>query len=188
MPMVPENGALEHGLELGDLRNRRLPAGAGGIERRIGADAALLQGDGAVERLLVERFLRLAGLEVRLLHGIVQPYQFLSPLDLFVGLEQDLLDDAGGLDGQVDAAGGRDGSDGLDVRGPCDRLDPGGRHRQRVDRHVGEEILDCLVAEKIEADDAAADNHEQDECDDEALDQGNPSRSSVLNSDFGQRA
>ena len=45
---------------------------------------------------------------------------------------------------------------------------------ETVDRrrlHAGEELGDRLVAEKVEADDAADDDHEQNEGDDEALDQ-----------------
>src|SRR5690606_28709508 len=83
-----------------------------------------------------------------------------------------LLDDAGRLDGEIHAAHGAHRADRLDARGPGYRLDGGGRHRCRRDRHGGEILLDRLVAEQVEADDAADHENEQDEGDDEALEHG----------------
>ena len=104
--------------------------------------------------------------------GVVELHEKHALLDLLVRFEGDLLDDARRLHRQIDAARRADGADRLDVGGPRHRFDLDGGDGERLHRHVGKEIRDRLVAEHVEADDAAHDQHEKHQGDDEALDQG----------------
>ena len=70
--------------------------------------------------------------------------------------------------GTVAAARGSNRTDRLDAGRPLNRLDLDRRHGDRSDRHVGEKVLDCLVAEQVEADDSAANQDNEHKSDDEA--------------------
>ena len=67
--------------------------------------------------------LGLGGGEVGALDGVVDLRQVLAGLHLVVGLEEDRLDDAGGLDRELDALRGAGGADRLEPRLPGDGLD-----------------------------------------------------------------
>jgi hypothetical protein len=107
--------------------------------------------------------------EIGALDGIVELQQDRAILNLLIGEKADLLDDAGGFNGQVDARTA------LPCRSPrcpasIDRFDDGRRHGRRRRLHRGEILLDRVVAEQVEADDAAAHQHKQNKGDDKALD------------------
>src|SRR5690606_27421780 len=99
--------------------------------------------------------LRLRGGKVRALDRIVELDENIAALDLLVGAEVDLRDDTGRLNRQVDAAAGADGTDCLDNRAPLPRFGLDSRDSHDRDWHVGKEVLDRLIAESVESDEAA---------------------------------
>lgn len=107
--------------------------------------------------------MRLGGGQVGPLHCIVKLDQHGAGLDLLVGAEADFGDNAGTLDGQVHALRGADGAKRLDIGRPADGLHRLRRHGNRGDRHVGEELLDGVVAENVESDDTAANQDKENE-------------------------
>ena len=129
------DGAAERRLEALLVHHRgeldHLAAGAGGaglgdVEVVDRGHAALAQLACALELGLGEVELGLGGGEVGALDGVVDLRQVLAGLHLVVGLEEDRLDDARGLDGELDPLRGAGGADGLEARLPGDGLDGGG--------------------------------------------------------------
>jgi hypothetical protein len=110
--------------------------------------------------------------EIRALHGVVDLHEQLAYHDIVVGLEIDRLDDPGGLRGDVDALRRPQRADRVNLGFPGDRLDLGGGNRDRRHLLAGEEIGDHLRAEQVEADEASADDHDEEEGDYKTLDHG----------------
>jgi hypothetical protein len=134
------------------------------------ADLPLLQFDGALEILLIERGLRLFSLEIGALDRVVELDEELAGIDLLVGFERDVADDAAYLDGEIDSGARADRADRLDFRLPRHRL---GHRRGDGEfrlRHIGEILLDRVGSEEVEADNAADNNDDEYQGDDEAFD------------------
>src|SRR5690606_23361524 len=100
---------VEYRFQLGDLSDRRCGGGLRLLDAGLGADAAPLQFERALQVLLVELGGGALRREVGLLLGVVELYQKRALLDALVRLEGDVLDHAGGFNGQVDAARRADG-------------------------------------------------------------------------------
>ena len=145
--MITGEGRLE--ALLVHHRRQALDLGAGARRRGLGLvevadrrDPARAQLLGAGELGLREVELGLGGGEVGALDQVVDLDEVLAGGDLVVGLEEDVLDDARGLDRELDAAVRVRGADRLEARAPGDGLDLDRRHRDRRRLHRGEVAFD----------------------------------------------
>ena len=92
MPIVPPKGAAScfwssTACSLATCEADVEAAALARVDRHGVADAALQERLGALERLLVERRLRLGGFQVGALHGVVELHRTEPAFDLLVGLE-----------------------------------------------------------------------------------------------------